>query len=489
MVVRFRPTLVEPDSWARVILNWQQRRDSVLDLSGLGSADEPVPDGLLSLLPGVNDRIGHLDCRGAHLAAPSFAGARFFGEALFSGATVTGSADFRRSWFGGVVDFSSVTFSGTARFSESRFWASVDFTDATFAAPADFSRAIFYRDSVFEGVAFDGEASFARTRCKSELILSHSRLDGDLSFVEIDAPRGIVLDGSVVPAGRHELSLVAGAETRVDVSAALRVEGELVVRLGRRVDFDAERLTVRGPMTVVAAQSSGLGGRVLSLEQADVTAPLRLGRRIDLSRTIWGDQDLTHVSLADTSSLPRKRPLAEWRRLLGRPVEGRRGRRVIYGDLRSSQPDSVLERNYRDLRRQLESGGNVHGGGDFYYGEMAARRRQAPWFSAGYWILTVYWLVSGYGTRAWTAVASWFLLTIAGTRLLLIGGVSLRDPDEELAGMEVWRFVLEASLSFFRPTNAPLLSVPETLIILVVRILGPVLFGMAGLAVRNQVKR
>jgi hypothetical protein len=85
------------------------------------------------------------------------------------------------------------------------------------------------------------------------------------------------------------------------------------------------------------------------------------------------------------------------------------------------QPDVLdpgqIARLYRALRKGLEDSKDEPGAADFYYGEMEMRRRarkadnpdgQSGTASRGRverGILTAYWLVSGYGLRAWRAVA------------------------------------------------------------------------------------
>ncbi|MGW0522096.1 hypothetical protein [Crossiella sp. NPDC003009] len=55
---------------------------------------------------------------------------------------------------------------------------------------------------------------------------------------------------------------------------------------------------------------------------------------------------------------------------------------------------------YRSLRKAAEDAKNEAGAGDFYYGEMEARRHAPSTSLPERILLTVYWLVSGYGQRA-----------------------------------------------------------------------------------------
>lgn len=208
------------------------------------------------------------------------------------------------------------------------------------------------------------------------------------------------------------------------------------------------------------------------------TTPHRCSRLVIYTLAIFVAGGITRRTAAIVRGLPN---------LVGQLPQGRR---VLSTDQEADGEDNLrtLEHNYRDLRRQLEATGNTHGANDFYFGEMEARRRRLPRTSPRRWLLELYRLVSGYGTSAWPALLVWQLAVIAATELLLVGGVDITE-DRAYTWSEVWRFTLEGSLSLFRPTNAPLLSISETMIMIAMRILGPVLLALAALAVRNQTKR
>ncbi len=67
---------------------------------------------------------------------------------------------------------------------------------------------------------------------------------------------------------------------------------------------------------------------------------------------------------------------------------------------------------YQALRKGLEDRKDEPGAADFYYGEMEMRRRAAEPWSVERSILTLYWLVSGYGLRAWRAVAALVMVVV-----------------------------------------------------------------------------
>ena len=412
-----------------------------------------------------------------------FDDAQFSGIASFAGAQFNESALFRAQ-FSERTSFYQAQFSGAAHFAGAQFRGTSYFACAQFRGTASFAGTQFSETTSFAGVKFDNYADFVDAEFTANALL-----------VDVVAPDGLDLTRTVWSGDRHEVHFTRAGDPVLKVRFGVRVEGDLVVVLGPGVLFDASQITVRAPTTLIAEGDGPdeLGGKLVSLERADVTAPIRIGRRIDLSETLWGDHDLTGIDLASTATLPRtglwyrpdRQTIRAWQNAW---APGRRRLAADTGRLTSSDL-AVLEGNYRDLRRQLEASGNTHGANDFYYGEMEARRRQLAWFSHYRRILGIYRWVSGYGTRAWTAVASWVLLTLGATRLLLINGVDIGDTPAKHTWGEVWRFVLDGSLSFFRSTSAPLLSTSETLIMVTVRVLGPVLLALSAIAVRNQTKR
>jgi hypothetical protein len=166
---------------------------------------------------------------------------------------------------------------------------------------------------------------------------------------------------------------------------------------------------------------------------------------------------------------------------------------------------------YRELRKGREDAKDEPGAADFYYGEMEMRRhdRSAP--VAERLVLGLYWLVSGYALRAWRALA-----TLAVVVLLAAAGFALWGfPDAEpafrpvgvdQAGALVYqqrpaeaatalerlpegvRFSARSATSLLRGPDRALTPVGESLEI-ALRLLGPVLLGLAVLSVRGRVRR
>lgn len=79
-------------------------------------------------------------------------------------------------------------------------------------------------------------------------------------------------------------------------------------------------------------------------------------------------------------------------------IPGKPGRYSITGDHLASL--------YRSLRKAREDAKDEPGAGDFYFGEMEAHRLTSRLGSSDYWLLTLYWALSGYRQRASRALVA-----------------------------------------------------------------------------------
>jgi hypothetical protein len=149
---------------------------------------------------------------------------------------------------------------------------------------------------------------------------------------------------------------------------------------------------------------------------------------------------------------------------------------------------------YRALRKAREDDKDEAGAGDLYYGEMEMRRRGKPSASPE-WprgpgdvaILSIYWLLSGYGLRPVRALLALTVTLLAGAAVLSWWG--FHDPPDHPRGYgRSLLFAIESSLSVLRPPQTGLSAGGEVTQISL-RLLGPLLLGLALLAVRARVKR
>jgi hypothetical protein len=146
---------------------------------------------------------------------------------------------------------------------------------------------------------------------------------------------------------------------------------------------------------------------------------------------------------------------------------------------------------YRSLRKAREDSKDEAGAGDFYYGEMEMRRHSHPvrldpggLRRAGESVLlNAYWLSSGYGLRAWRALASLALTLIASAALLSWFGFH----HSQSYGRSLL-FAIDSSISLLRAPSASLTAGGQ-IVEIALRLLGPLFFGLALLALRSRVKR
>ncbi|MDX6676929.1 MAG: hypothetical protein QOE31_981 [Solirubrobacteraceae bacterium] len=194
---------------------------------------------------------------------------------------------------------------------------------------------------------------------------------------------------------------------------------------------------------------------------------------------------------------------------------------------------------YRSLRKALEDSKDEPGAGDLYYGEMEMRRRSLSTRSAEEdrdeqpapdpdrkprrirrrrraWraeraIITLYWLLSGYGLRASRAMIALFVLVALSTAAFHLYGFrdrerpyataseqrpqprmefppSLAEVGGGLASFEAWTYSAGTATAIVGTPDARLTQTGRGLRI-VLRILSPLLIGLALLAIRGRVKR
>jgi uncharacterized protein YjbI with pentapeptide repeats len=173
-----------------------------------------------------------------------------------------------------------------------------------------------------------------------------------------------------------------------------------------------------------------------------------------------------------------------------------------------------VEGLYRQLRKSLEDGADTPGAADFYYGEMELRRRGSAPLSGARRLLELYWIISGYGLRAWRPIVSLAALLLLGTLVFSSIGFSQRQvttyvpvgnkacpscaPIYEAHSRSSGRPGVEDALVFSSRSltgflRAPAPTAPLNIVgectEIVLRLLGPILLGLTALSVRNNVKR
>jgi hypothetical protein len=138
---------------------------------------------------------------------------------------------------------------------------------------------------------------------------------------------------------------------------------------------------------------------------------------------------------------------------------------------------------YRSLRHGREGQSDQPGAADFYYGEMEMRRRSELSPFAERAILFIYWLISGYALRASRALFGLGLVFLIGALLMHEYGISAHHPTWRESG-------LASAQSLIPSVNVDAkLSTGGSFLEIVLTLIGPVLLGLAALALRNRARR
>jgi hypothetical protein len=142
---------------------------------------------------------------------------------------------------------------------------------------------------------------------------------------------------------------------------------------------------------------------------------------------------------------------------------------------------------YRELRKGREDAKDEPGAADFYYGEMELRRhnQEAPWTER--LILWLYWLVAGYSLRGLRALA-WLAVVVIGLAGLL-QSIGFNGGDPPFRDALIYAAQSTVSITSNNRALIDHVSWAGESIRIVLRLVGPLVLGLALLSVRNRVKR
>jgi hypothetical protein len=456
----------------------------------------------------------------------AFSDARFDGDALFAkvnfetyvhftDVTIRGQTGFDEATFTGPADFAGTTFEGPAHFMQAKFEDSASFEHATFERDADFDRVTFNVVVLFD------RASFKRARQLGPMLVRESLgFDGALFRERVQ------IDVSTAALSCARARFLAGVQLRVRWGQIVLDGADLAapsVLSGAKPfpDLD-EGDWPRVPGSPWPVDPYGTP-RLLSVRGADV-AGLTVGA-VDLQACRFVDAHHLDQLRAEGSNFPntprgwqwtKRRTIAEehqWR--ASENHDGWYGPEIQPPDwlelkeLTAGQGGLLIPEEiaplYRDLRKGLEDKKDEPGAAGFYYGEMEMRRhgkRQdvhlarilrfrnggfAVASAAEYAILSLYWLVSGYGLRAWRALSSLAVVVLVASVIYAFWGFDRASGLDELPSALL--FSTQATTALLRgPDPRALTTVGEWLLI-ALRLIGPVLLGLAVLSVRGRVKR
>jgi hypothetical protein len=435
--------------------------------------------------------------------AAAFSGGAYFawatidGDADFHGAVFSGAGQFARTTFDGDADFSWATFKDYAGFSGATFKRRAGFGDATFKDYAGFDRARFeearqfgpllaYRGLVLDEVQFAQpvqiEVSSTGVCCR------RARFSGGVQF-QLRWARVVLDDTDLaapsILAGSPRLSSDELARREEQIARAWQrlLAGEISER-PQLVSLRRANVAGLGLSNVTADDCRFAGAHNLDKLrlESDVTfaaAPAPVG----LAGRRWGGREVIAEERAWRADRSRRWAAPGWPGWVdGQPY-------VL-------DPGQIAGL-YRALRKGREDSKDEPGAADFYYGEMEMRRRARPGGNPGgqssaasrgrveRGILTAYWLVSGYGLRAWRAVA--WLAVVTALLAVAFHLVGFAVPPRPVSYWTSLLYAFRATLSL--TDNQVTLTAWGQLLQSVLRLTGPVLLGLALLALRGRVKR
>jgi uncharacterized protein YjbI with pentapeptide repeats len=457
---------------------------------------------------------------GALFVAAIFTGGAWFGEATFTGdvkfvaATFTGDAGFGRATFTGDAWFDRATFTSGARFGEATFTGDARFGEATFTGDAWFDRGTFTSGAGFGGVTFKRLANFEGVRFEQArqfgpLLAYRGLVLDDVQFaepVQIEvSSTGVCCRRARFPGGvQFRLRWARVVLDDTDLAAPSILAG--IPRLPDEILDEVEERIARAWRRLLGDEISERP-QLLSLRRANV-AGLALSNvsadhcRFDGAHNLDKlrlESGVTFAAAALPARLAGRQVIAEERAWRAR--RSRRWSAPMWPGWLGDEP-GVLDPGqvaglYRALRKGREDSKDEPGAADFYYGEMEMRRRarrtqnpgqQAAALSGGAAeraILTAYWLVSGYSLRAWRAVAA--LAVVTALFAVAFHEVGFAVPPGPASYWTSLLYAFRATLSL--SDDGVKLTAWGQLLQGILRLTGPVLLGLALLALRNRVKR
>jgi uncharacterized protein YjbI with pentapeptide repeats len=480
----------------------------------------------------------------------SFLDATFEGRASFDWAVFTGYAHFAKAKFRDWTSFDGAEF-GSGVFQEAVFDDWADFSGTTFDR-ALFGKAAFngnvtfsatvWSKADFSGATFGSARSFGPLSSYGQLDLSDCRFAENVEL-SIGGPK-IRFAGAQFQAGGAVR--VEFGDLALDDARFLR---PTVITGGRRVEpteeFDDELAEILSEAEVEPAgeetdgdedegeadEAPALEETPLESEDDEAVAQAEDGasddvevlpRLVSLRGTdvenlsiaqldlracrFAGANNLDHLRIGDSVAFAPAPPSRRWTRRQT-IAEEHTWRDCVQPDRGWLPPECVtpgwieegdqptpeaIAQLYRALRKGREDIKDEPGAADFYYGEMEMRRHSGrgdqPTVNRGASageraLIFAYWLVSGYGLRASRALAA--LLVTVLLFAFLFDGWGLEKAASYRTSL---LFAFESTTSLLKGPDRDLTSLGETFWI-VLRLLGPIFFGLVLLSLRGRIKR
>ena len=379
----------------------------------------------------------------------SFSVATFAEEAYFFAATFKGNANLNRATFTQEAEFSCATFTQEAYFGDATFEGAVNFVDARFTGVAYFGDATFEGRVSFRSARFAEEAYFAAATFTQEADFNAARFKGKANF------RGATFtqeaDFSDATFTGKTMFNHARFRGRTFFSSSQGDNGSSKSLPGFELDF-----------------------RQVTIEPLDAIS----FRDVDLRRWRFLGTDLRKVEFANVT----------WPRKGGRF-------RVYDEDVKLEEGETRayahIERLYRQLKQNYEDQKDYERASDFHYGEKEMRRANKKGSPRGLrLLLTLYWLLSGYGER-WVRPLMWAAVVFGVTTFNYWWWDFLQSRGSAPGPPEWWEFCLYSLqvMLLMKPSQLTVIGCGGRIIYILQSILGPLILGLFALAVRQRLKR
>src|SRR6266540_2648615 len=496
-----------------------------------------------------------------------FVGARFGGEAGFARATFRGDASFAEAKFEGHTGFGGTIFEDSAAFNQATFKRNAGFGGATFQGVAWFGEATFKGEAWFAGATFERARTLGPMQASGQVMLDDAifrqRVRVEIAAAQVTCRRTRFLEGgdlrlrwaqillddadfaapSILSAARPFLNLdeqqfVTGWQ---QAPGPPRLDGQPWLASLRRADVAGLALGNVDLQVCYFADAHNLDR--LRLESGKRFAATPEWKAVE---TGWAWPPLwwwtRRLVLAEEhqwrARYERGLRQAGWHHgetwpaasghwvanptlPLFSDVRGTRVRLVrllaVRGVHARQRQEELRQRRdqageianlYRALRKGHEDNKDEPGAADFYYGEMELRRKASP-PSIERLILWLYWLVSGYGLRAWRAITATLVVLAVFAMLMVTAGfqhpargqpgsltTAPATTTRPAATIQASETSVAAAMIYGARTAIGLTRNPQPALTrwgdvlqIAVRIMVPVLLGLAVLSIRGRVRR
>jgi uncharacterized protein YjbI with pentapeptide repeats len=521
----------------------QDEREKALAALAKGAAlsatrGVPISDELLQeILQAARNDEGRVVLRHA-----DFSRATFDYVVAFEKVRFLGGAFFESACFAHAAFFNNCSFEGEAYFSKVHFSSNAFFVGVTFGDRTNFERSHFDYDAAFDRSVFEGtvslygaqfaEVSFRGVTFRSPTslgpLLATKGVDlGGANFnkqatIEIAAKQLSCLAAefraSAIVRARHALIVLdfAAFQHPATISFAEFPFDRAVLDLDKGALFPERLIDALGEERPTLISLRQVDASQLTLSELDLASCFFHGAfnldRVKIegsrpfgktphgfrvgwawppiwrwtSRYVLAEECMLRASPAsepDTATQARAHPKsAGWDKFPPAVTNLSDHLFIMVTDFRSVDPGRIATL-YRSLRKAYEDSKNQPGAADFYYGEMEMRRLDLHTAPAERLLLTLYWLVSGYGLRGSRSFVCLLMIVFASAAGFFFWGF---DTDKTF--LQTLIYSANSTTSLLRTPDTPLTAAGQ-IIEIVLRLLGPLLFGLLVLSLRGRVKR